>query len=113
MHANTQKAIIAHIQRLEANVKIKGTVKVVVNKNNNRIDISYDNRKYIGRLRFQLQDDRFVGYFMDKDEGKIASSEARSSKSAYLAIESVAQARDFVKMYILLTGLAAMKRNRA
>lgn len=114
MHASTKKAIVKVIQGLEENFDIKGKVKVVVSDlTKKRIDISYDNRKYIGRLRLELQDDKYVVYLMDKEQGKIASSDAHAAKSAYLVIDSIASARLFCKWYVILTQLAAMKRNRS
>lgn len=113
MHAISQKAIIETIQRLAPNIKIKGTVRVTVNKSQTRIDISYDNRKYIGRLRLQLLDDKYLVYFMDKTEGKIAVSDNHSSKSAYMEIKNKADAVLFAKWYVILTQLATLKRNRA
>jgi hypothetical protein len=112
MHLNSQKAIITRIQRLEANVKIDGDVRVTVSKNKNRIDISYDNRKYIGRLRLELQVDKFLVYLMDKANGKISGSTKHSSKSAYMEIKTISDAVAFVKWYVLTTQLAALSRTR-
>ena len=112
MHASSQKAIIDGLKRLENNNKIKGVVRVTVNKTQTRIDIQYDRRKYIGRLRLELQDDKYLVYLMDKDEGKISSSDLRSSKSAYMELKNRFDIVKFERWYVLLTELAALKRNR-
>lgn len=113
MHPSSQKAIVAAIEGLTSNAKVSGVVRITGNVNRTRIDITYDNRKYIGRLRLELQGDKYLVYMMDKAEGKIAASDTHSSKSAYLEIKNVAEARLFVKWFILLTQLVALKRNRS
>ena len=97
MHPSSQKAVIDAIQRMTCDRNITGTVRVKVSPSSARIDIDFDNRKYIGRLRLQLQGDKYIVYMMDKDEGKIMSSAAASTKSAYLEIKNAADARLFVK----------------
>lgn len=110
MHPSSQRAVIATLVRLSSTLLIKGNVRVNVSTGQNKIDISYDNRKYIGRIRLELQGDKYLVYMMDKAEGKIATSDNHASKSAYMEITNNADAKLFVKWYILTTKLAAMKK---
>lgn len=111
MHARTQAAIIAIIESLrEFNPKIFGTIQVKISKNKKKIDLSYDRRKFIGRMQIVFQDGKFLVHLMDKSEGRVASSDKPSSKSAYLEISHRHEAVKFVKMYSLLVQLAALSR---
>jgi hypothetical protein len=113
LHLHTIRAIANAIQTLVDHPKINGTVRVVTKLDKSQIDISFDNRKYIGRIRLELQEDKYLVYLMDKANGKISTSDKHASKSAYMEIKNKAEATLFVKWYILLTQLAALKRNRA
>lgn len=112
MHHKSHRAIVDAIQAMAGNFDIKGTVRVNTNVNETRIDISLDNRKYIGRVRLELQGDKFLIYLMDKTNGKIATSDQHSAKSAYLEIKNKKEAALFIKWYILLSQLTALKRTR-
>lgn len=113
LHAHSKKAIAATIEALVDNLNIKGTVRVKASPDKSVIDISFDNRKYIGRVRLELQEDKYLVYLMDKANGKISSSDKHASKSAYMEIKNKAEAVLFVKWYVIITQLAALKRTRA
>ena len=113
MNARIKNNIVKHILGLRDSINITGTVGVKSYADDTVIDINYDNRKYIGRVRLLWCDDRFIVYMMDKAEGKIESSKLKNSKSAYLLIKSTADAKKFVKWYELTTQLAALARTRA
>jgi hypothetical protein len=110
MHARTQAAIIALIESLaNFNPKIKGKIQVKHSKNKKTtIDLSFDRRKFIGRMQVVFQDGKFLVHLADKTEGRVASSDKPSSKSAYLEIATRSDAVKFVKMYTLLVQLAAL-----
>jgi hypothetical protein len=113
MHHKSHRAIVDTVQALVSNFDIKGTVRVNTNAAETRIDISLDNRKYIGRVRLELSGDKFLVYLMDKTNGKIATSDQHSAKSAYLEIKNKKEADLFVKWYVIITQLSALRRTRA
>lgn len=112
MVTRTHQAINKIITDMRNNIKFDGIVRVVVSKDESVLNISFDNRKYIGRLDLEWKKDHYDVYFVDRNNGKIKSSEAHASKSVYMRIDTVADARKFVKLYMLITQLAAMGRNR-
>lgn len=113
IHPSSQKAILNQLEAMPGKLRMATSVKVKISDSKKVIDITYDNRKYIGRLQLVLQGDKYLVYFMDKENGKITSTDAHSSKSAYLEINDVKQAKEFVRWYGLLLGLVTMKRTRA
>lgn len=112
MSTKSKNAIVRIVKALRDSLNITGTVRVKVSEDENVIDISFDNRKYIGRLRLEWKADRFAVYLMDK-EGKVDISEDHATKSVYLNLKTAADARKFVKWYELTTQLAALGRNRS
>lgn len=106
MNVKSQNAIIKIISAMPHDLRMVGEVKVVIN--NNKIDISFDGRKCIGRLRLELQNDKYVAYFMKKEGNHLVYT----TTGAYMAVEDAAEAKLFVKWYVLTMKLAAMKRPR-
>lgn len=112
MATRSKNPIVKAILSLRNNRNIDGVVRVVVNEQETVVDISYDNRKYIGRLRLEWKGDKFAVYLMDKSEGKVINSDYVAAKGVYLLIETAADARKFIKWYELTTQLAALGRTR-
>lgn len=112
MATRSKNSIVRIIKTLRDNHNIAGDVRVKISEDESVIDISYDNRKYIGRLRLEWHRDRFAVYLADKDEGKVAINEHSHSKSVYLLIKTAPDARKFVKWYEITTQLAALARTR-
>lgn len=112
MTIRSKNSIIKTIRALAESNDVDGVVRVVVSEDENSIDISFDNRKYIGRLNLRWTGTCFYVYLMDKAEGKVGGSTYIAAKSVYLTIKDSAGARKFVKWYELTTQLAAMRRPR-
>lgn len=112
MATRSKNAIVRIIKSLRDNPNISGVVNVKSNDDDSIIDINFDNRKYIGRLRLEWQRDRYAVYLMDKAQGKLDISELHATKSVYLLIKTAPDARKFVKWYEIITELAALARNR-
>lgn len=113
MSIKSKNAIVRIVKELRDSKNITGTIRVKVSDDENTIDVSFDNRKYIGRLRLEWKSDRFAVYLMDKAEGKVDISEDHATKSVYLNVKTASDARKFVKWYELTTQLAALGRNRS
>lgn len=113
MATQSKNSIINAIFGLRDNRNIPGVVRVVANPENTVIDVSFDNRKYIGRLRLEWKGDKYAVYLMDKDEGKVINSDYVAAKGVYLLIKTASDARKFIKWYELLTQLAALRRTRS
>lgn len=111
MHGNSKKAIINAIQGLNAAVGINHDISVKVSEDGNTIDIAMDRRRYIGRVRMIMMNDKYVAYLIDREEGKIKGSKKSRARAVYMVINDHSDAKKFVKWYVLLTQLAAMKRS--
>lgn len=112
MATQSKNAIVKIILAMRNSRNISGAVRITPNNDETVIDISYDSRKYIGRLRLEWKGDKFAVYLMDKREGKVINSTYSAAKGVYLLINTAADARKFVKWYELLTQLAALGRTR-
>lgn len=106
MNVKSQNAIIKALSAMPHSLRMIGAVKVVINNKN--IDISFDGRKCIGRVRLELQDNKYIVYFMKKEGDVLVPTTA----GAYMAINDVSEAKLFVKWYEITIKLAAMKRPR-
>jgi hypothetical protein len=113
MATTSKNAIVAVLTKLRHSEDIPGIARVRLLDNNDVIEINFDERKYIGRVRLEWAGDRYTVYMVDKDSGKIKSTTAPNTKHAYLSIKTAADARKFNKWYILTTQLAAMSRPRS
>lgn len=112
MATRSKNSIVKAILSLRTNKNIPGTVRVKANEDDSVIDINFDGRKYIGRVRLEWHGDRFAVYLVDKHEGKIGSDIAHK-KQVYLLIKTAGDAKKFIKWYELTTQLAALARTRA
>lgn len=112
MSTRSLQPIIDIILSLIDHKDVDGDVNIESGKKVTTLKIDFDKRKYIGRMKLVWKRDHYDVYLTDKVTGKIKASKLPFSKSVYFRIETAADARKFVKMYILITQLAALRRTR-